>query len=294
VFYDSLPSPLPIPDGAPLGVSDTITIVDTATMKDLDVVLDITHTWVGDLVVTLTHEETGSSAILIDRPGVPAISGFGCSGADIDVTLDDEASSPVEDECADTAPTLSGSFTPNEALTVFDAENIAGTWTLHLSDDSAADLGTLNGWALIASLNGLAPAVTPTKDPFGDTDGDGCQDMQENGPNPSLGGRRDYLNFWDFFDVPAGEPPARNKIVTVGDIGAVVARFGAFRVPAPTEAQALAEALTPPAAMTGYHTSADRGGSIPGQNVWNLLPPDGQISVGDIGAVVAQFGHSCA
>ena len=42
---------------------------------------------------------------------------------------------------------------------------------------------------------------------------------------------------------------------------------------------------------TGYHTSADRSGSLLGSNAWNFKPPDGSVSVGDIGAVVAQFGH---
>jgi hypothetical protein len=42
-----------------------------------------------------------------------------------------------------------------------------------------------------------------------------------------------------------------------------------------------------------YHTSADRSGALPGSNAWNLRPPDGTITGGDIAAVVAQFGHNC-
>jgi hypothetical protein len=34
-----------------------------------------------------------------------------------------------------------------------------------------------------------------------DTDGDGCTDGAELGPDPIFGGERDPLNFWDFFDV---------------------------------------------------------------------------------------------
>jgi hypothetical protein len=52
--------------------------------------------------------------------------------------------------------------------------------------------------------------------------------------------------------------------------------------------------LTPPVSAQGYHVSADRMGAYPGQHPWNLRPPDGSISGGDIAAVVAQFGHSCA
>ena len=58
--------------------------------------------------------------------------------------------------------------------------------------------------------------------------------------------------------------------------------------------QRLAEALTPPADAAGYHAAFDRGAPIEGQELWNLSPADGSIGVGDIGGVVAQFGHSCA
>ena len=83
-------------------------------------------------------------------------------------------------------------------------------------------------------------------------------------------------------------------MITIENIGAVLARLGSVRESPPTAEQALAEALTPPTDLRSYHAAFDRGGPVPGQNLWNLLPPDGQITVGDIGAVAAQFGHSCA
>ena len=87
----------------------------------------------------------------------------------------------------------------------------------------------------------------------------------------------------------------RDRVIVGGDIGGVVGRFGTRkRGRAPTEAESLAEALTPPTDSISYHASADRGGVVLGGNPWNLLPPDGRIVGGDIGAVVAQFGHSCA
>ena len=153
------------------------------------------------------------------------------------------------------------------------------------------------------------PTPTPTSnssDADGDTiadsvdpddDNDGCTDVAEEATTPgsqSTGGLRDPLSFWDFMDVPAGSPATRDKTVTIGDIGAVVARFGAFRDPPPDAQEAFVEALTSPPAAPAYHAAYDRGGSIPGQNLWNLLPPDGSIGISDIGAAVAQFGHTCA
>ncbi len=82
-------------------------------------------------------------------------------------------------------------------------------------------------------------------------------------------------------------PLARDGTVAVGDIGAVVNRFG-------TTGSTTGDPTVPPGAATGYHVSADRSSAIPGGMAWNLNPPDGIVAVGDIGAVVAQFGHSCA
>jgi len=59
------------------------------TVTDLDFQLAINHTWVGDLVVTLTSP-AGTTITLLDRPGTPPGT-FGCGQNDIDMTFDDAA-----------------------------------------------------------------------------------------------------------------------------------------------------------------------------------------------------------
>jgi hypothetical protein len=86
----------------------------------------------------------------------------------------------------------------------------------------------------------------------------------------------------------------KNRVVNIVDIGAVVARSGSSLGSTPTEAASFAQAITPPGSMSGYYASADRAGVIPGQNVWNLRPPNGVINIIDIGAVVAQSAHNCS
>ena len=140
-------------------------------------------------------------------------------------------------------------------------------------------------------LSDLMEGVLSSDPAMTDSDGDGCLDGVEFGPHQGAGGRRDPMNFWDFTSQWTGG--IRNGTVTIGDLGAVVARFGTVQDPALTEEEALAEALTAPVATTGYHPSADRSGSA-GPNPWNLLPPNGTITVGDIGVIVVQFGHVCA
>ncbi|MFP8873206.1 MAG: proprotein convertase P-domain-containing protein, partial [Myxococcota bacterium] len=141
---------LAIPDGAEGGVNSTNTIVDDITILDLEVEVVISHTYIGDLTVTLTHVETGTSAVLIDQPGEPDQT-FGCSGDDIEATLSDAATLPVEDECASTTPSIQGKFTPNNPLDVFDGESTAGNWKLTVSDASAQDTGTLDEWTLLVN-----------------------------------------------------------------------------------------------------------------------------------------------
>ena len=57
-----------IPDNKKSGTSNTITINQPGFIGDLDIRVEIDHTWVGDLIINLTHEETARSIILMDRP----------------------------------------------------------------------------------------------------------------------------------------------------------------------------------------------------------------------------------
>ncbi|MFP6663591.1 MAG: M4 family metallopeptidase [Deltaproteobacteria bacterium] len=148
-----------IPDGSG-SLSNSIHLSPGIELDDLDVSLEIAHSWVGDLTITLTHAETGTSVILLDRPGNPATGSFGCSLDDIQAVLDDEGASNVEDECDAAGPmAISGVFIPHEALSAFDGENIGGEWTLIVADSAGADTGILNGWCLQATGEVPPPAV---------------------------------------------------------------------------------------------------------------------------------------
>ena len=115
-------------------------------ITDINVGLDIAHTWVGDMSITITSPDD-TTVTIYDRPGVPA-STFGCSGNDVFAALDDEAGSPVEDECADATPTISGGFIPNNALSAFDGLSANGVWTVEVTDNAGGDNGFLNDWSL--------------------------------------------------------------------------------------------------------------------------------------------------
>jgi uncharacterized protein YvpB/subtilisin-like proprotein convertase family protein len=164
LFCDTLIDQVYIPDDDPFGVANDIIINDQRLIADLDIVLDIRHTWVGDLVLNLSHIESGRSINLIDRPGIPA-SGQGCYEDNIIVILDDEISSPAEGKCAASPAAISGVYIPNNPLNIFDGESVAGTWRLELSDNYKNDTGYLSGWCLVASISPFAQIPTPTPVP---------------------------------------------------------------------------------------------------------------------------------
>ena len=68
VYSDVLRAPLFIPDDDEEGVSDCFAVSASRVITDLNVTLEISHTWVGDLNVIVTHEQSGTSVVLIDRP----------------------------------------------------------------------------------------------------------------------------------------------------------------------------------------------------------------------------------
>jgi subtilisin-like proprotein convertase family protein len=142
-YRDALVVPLAIPDHSEGGVDDCISIplAETQTITDLDVSLNITHTWVGDLVVSLTHVDTGTRVVLLDQPG--------CGSDNVRATFTDEAAEPAEDQCNEAPPAIYGFLQPSEALSAFDGELIGGTWRITVSDLAPNDTGMLDSWSLL-------------------------------------------------------------------------------------------------------------------------------------------------
>lgn len=154
-----------IPDNNPTGVTVTMNVTENVSITDLDVNLNISHTWVGDLIVTI-KSPAGTTATIVDRPG-RTTTGAGCSGNDILATLDDEAATPVENVCAASVPTINGSFTPNNPLSIFDGESTMGLWELTVSDNAGADTGTINSWGIDYDYEITAPVLDVTLDSSG-------------------------------------------------------------------------------------------------------------------------------
>jgi uncharacterized repeat protein (TIGR01451 family) len=104
------------------------------------------HTWVGDLVVTLTSPQ-GKTVSLINQPDFGGDSGNNFCHT----LLDDESTGrSIQDVVAADAPNT-GSFKPDSPLKAFEGENPNGTWVLNVSDRAFADIGSVRAFSLIIS-----------------------------------------------------------------------------------------------------------------------------------------------
>ncbi len=154
----------PIPDGADSAfVTINIPTTPGATVDDLSISIDLAHDWLGDLIITLTHN--GQSAILIDQTGASTWA-FGCGGNDINATFTDNASTTAQALCIPSGPTpmLAGDILPAQPLSIFDGAPVEGDWTITISDVNPIDLGIINNICI-----NITPAPAPTPCP-GDID----------------------------------------------------------------------------------------------------------------------------
>ncbi len=134
--YGATDTPVPIPDNNPAGASSTIAVTDPNTVLDVNVTVNLTHTYDGDITLTL-YGPGGRQATLSARRGG--------SGNDFTGTLfDDAAATPI----ASGSPPFTGAFRPDSPLSVFNGAPAAGNWTLAVVDSASNDAGEILGWTL--------------------------------------------------------------------------------------------------------------------------------------------------
>lgn len=118
VVVSSVPE-TPIPDNNSLGISDTIQINQALTIADIKVSVDITHTYRGDLQVSLTAP-WGSTIVLHPK-------NQGGGENDLKVTYDS---------------------TNLPSLATWRGKEAKGAWMLTVKDLASVDIGALNKWSI--------------------------------------------------------------------------------------------------------------------------------------------------
>ncbi|GAA4046755.1 zinc-dependent metalloprotease family protein [Flavobacterium chungnamense] len=145
--------PITIPTTANVTANSTLNVTSTNTVSDANVTIDITHSWVNDMTITLISP-SGTQVQLVAQP---------CTSValnDITATFDD-AGVPIV--CGNN-PAISGVVIPAQALSAFNGEPMNGTWTLRVLDSFNQDGGSINGWSL--NLCNTAPALAVNQNIF--------------------------------------------------------------------------------------------------------------------------------
>jgi len=152
IVYDSFPG-LPINAATPV-VSDTITVPDSFAIGDVNIQLEISHTWQGDMFIDIEH----LGLVQTIWAGV-------CGSNDnINATADDEG---TETYCTTigAGPANAVFYPPDLAgagpLSIYDGLDVAGDWTLTITDTFPySDDGVLNGWGVVLP-SGAGTPVCP-------------------------------------------------------------------------------------------------------------------------------------
>jgi len=176
---ESVTTNLPIgPNGGTITTQQLILDVPAnGIVTDVNITIDLAHTWVGDLTVELISP-TGTTVLLVDQ----------LCGAVNDwdnVTFDDQAGLAVSTACNPQPPALAGSVIPQGALSDINGQTAVGPWTLVITDQVGGDGGTLNFVSLDVDYYLAVPSAPFASDACGEVEltytdsesGDACEEL---------------------------------------------------------------------------------------------------------------------
>lgn len=150
--------------GTPTAIPDAGNINSVATaagpgspsnITDVNVTVNITHTWAEDIDITLASANPAVAA-------TPLIQDCGTNGdwTGVDVTFDDQAPAAVTCVAATNIPGGAGqSPLGPTVLAAFNGSAAASamSWTLNVADDDAICTGNLNSWSITVTADNPLP-----------------------------------------------------------------------------------------------------------------------------------------
>lgn len=127
-------TPLAVPDNMPGSpVTNTISVPATGTLSDVNIGLNVQHSYPQDLNIRIIHPDATPDVVWANA----------CAGNnDFNVTLSD--GSPVFTCVA----AMNGTFSPSNPLSVFNNKPSNGTWTLSVYDNANVDTGSILSWSV--------------------------------------------------------------------------------------------------------------------------------------------------
>ncbi|MDO6604073.1 zinc-dependent metalloprotease [Arenibacter palladensis] len=181
--------------GAPT-ITSTITLLNDLPVADINVNLDLTHSFLADLEVTLISP-AGTRVILVSNS---------CGGnQDILATFDDSAEAFI---CG-TTPAIQGTVRPLGSLAAFNGESTYGDWILEVKDIAASDGGSLNAFSMDICVEGTFRADEDKDGVFDDGD-DLCLNTPM-GATVDLNGCAVYILPADNFEVEINSESCSNQ-----------------------------------------------------------------------------------
>jgi len=140
--------PIAIPDNSTVGATSTINVPNNVTISDVNIGVNITHMWIGDIKLSIKSPANKT---------VQLIASSFCAPQDMSVIFDDNGTNAV---CNSTAPGYSGTIKPSGNLSDYNGDNAQGVWTLFMEDQGSADTGSLTSWNVeICSIASVPLAV---------------------------------------------------------------------------------------------------------------------------------------
>lgn len=135
-IYNSVDTPIDIPDNSTVGVNSIINVPIPSIITDINVTVNVTHNFTED--VTLKLIAPNGTEILLSA-------GNGGSGNDYtDTVFDNEAGLPIT---SGSAP-FTGTFQPEGDLSLLNGSYSGGNWVLNASDTINYIDGTLDSWSI--------------------------------------------------------------------------------------------------------------------------------------------------
>ena len=152
------PAPVTISDGPGGQYRSTLTVTTSEAPLSVEVDVDVTHSWVGDLSAELLPPD-GEALGLWRAPG-----GGDCGSPNFRVTFADDATRSAADlvNTCDPAPlAVGGRFRAVDALRGDFLDDPRGDWTLVVTDGASEDGGAIEAWNVTLRYpGGATPDVT--------------------------------------------------------------------------------------------------------------------------------------
>ncbi len=148
---------IPIPDSTVNGssggaVGNVITVPTTTDVDDVNVTVNVSHTYIGDLIIQLQNPQADFTNVWSTNCANGAV-------VDLNIVFDDDAANAID--CTATSTTPPSTYIPDSPLSTLAGNPGNGDWTLLMADFFVGDTGTFDSWELEICSREVVPLSNP-------------------------------------------------------------------------------------------------------------------------------------